>query len=194
MRKRGQIAACTHAALRRDYRMNAALQHLAQRLDDQRTHARVSLGHGVGAQQHHGARLKFTQRLAHADAMRSDQIELQVADLLRRNAHVAQLAHAGVDGIRDLVPRELLFDDRTRAFHRCARSWLKRDWPRLLANFAELFQREIVAVNVQWFHWLGSSRRACRGKSAQKAARPALLAARPRATLPRATAWRRRTV
>ena len=44
MRQGSEIAARSHAALRRDHRSDAAVQHFAERVDDDGAHAGVSFG------------------------------------------------------------------------------------------------------------------------------------------------------
>ena len=128
--------------------MHAALQHLAKCFHNQRSHTGVAFRHGVRAQQHHGAGLSFAQGLANSYAVRADQIHLQLAYLLRRDAYVTQLSHAGIDGIRNLIARELFFHDRPRAFHRRPRSWIERHCERGFANLTKLLELQVVAVNV----------------------------------------------
>ena len=57
MRQRRKVSAGTNASLRRDVRRGPAIQHLANPVDDNRAHARVTFGKRIGAQKHHGARL-----------------------------------------------------------------------------------------------------------------------------------------
>ena len=84
MRQRRQIAACAHAALRRHQRRDAAVQHLADRVDDNCADAGVSLGERIGAQQHHGAGFSDGKRFADADRMRAHQDSLAVRESVRR--------------------------------------------------------------------------------------------------------------
>ena len=65
-------------------------------------HAGVALGKGICPQQHHGASLGDGKRLAHSYRMRAHQVDLQFANLVSRDAHVAQFAYAGRDGVRHL--------------------------------------------------------------------------------------------
>ena len=45
------------------------------------------------------------ERFADADGVRAHQIDLQFANLIADDAHVAELAHAGGDGVGQLVAR-----------------------------------------------------------------------------------------
>ena len=49
--------------------MHAAVQHFAERVDDQRTHAAEALCERVGAQQQHGTRFGLAQRLTGTDSV-----------------------------------------------------------------------------------------------------------------------------
>ncbi len=122
MRQRSKIAACANASLRWHHRMHAFIQHGADQVDHFRPHAGKSLGQRVGAQQHHGARLFLAQRLAHAYRMRADQVHLELPVLRRLNVHVAQLAHAGIDGISNAVFAQQFFHNFARGDNFCARA------------------------------------------------------------------------
>ena len=89
-----EVSARAHAALRRNYRMHAAVQHLAQRVDDNPAHARAALRQRVRPQQNHGAAHVLAQRFAHAHRVRAQQVDLQLADVIVGNAHIAQLPDA----------------------------------------------------------------------------------------------------
>ena len=59
--------------------------------------------------------------------MRAHQIHLQLADLLGRNAHIAQLAHAGGDGIGNFIVGHHRFHRRSRLLHFFARIWRQQE-------------------------------------------------------------------
>ncbi len=149
MRQRSQIAARAHASLRRHNRSDAAVEHLAERVDDDGPHAGVALGERVGPQQHHGARFRDGQRLAHADRVRAHQVDLQFANLVAGDAHVAQFADAGGDGIGDLVAGDDLVDDGARPVDRLARVGSEKHGAALDRHFAHRFERQIVSVDVE---------------------------------------------
>ena len=112
----------------------------------------MALGKRIGPQQHHGARFRHWQRISNAHRMRSDQIHLQLPNLVTRNPHVAQFAHAGGDGIRHLVSLNDVLDHRPRRIHKCA--CVRREQHRAALNrdLAHRFERQIVSVNVKGFH------------------------------------------
>src|SRR5213595_528733 len=76
MRQWRKVTRCAHRTLRRNYRMHLGVQHLAKRLHHPRPHAAKALRQGVGAQQHHRTRLRFTQRHAEAAGVGTHQIHL----------------------------------------------------------------------------------------------------------------------
>ena len=140
MRQRSQIAAGAHAALRRNDRMHAAVQHLAKRVDDRRTHAGEALGERVGAQQHHGAGNVFGQRFAHAGRVRAQQVDLQLADIVWRDAQIGKFADAGVHRIGDAIVLQQVFDHGARTLHRDARLGLQQDRAPLVDHLANIVQ------------------------------------------------------
>ena len=105
MSQRRQVSARPHAALRRHKRRDLAVQHLAKRVDHDRANAGVSLGKGIGAQQHHGADFRRRERIADPNRMRTHQVHLQLANLVSRNANVAEFADARGDRVRNLIAR-----------------------------------------------------------------------------------------
>jgi hypothetical protein len=121
MRQGSQIATRAHTSLRRHERSDATVQHLAQCVDDNSAHARVSLGQRISAQQHHGAGFRDGERFAHARGVRADQVDLQLANLVANNANVAELAHTGRDRIGQLVAGNDLVDHGPRPVDSLAR-------------------------------------------------------------------------
>ena len=151
MRQRRQISTRAHAALRRNHRMHAAIEHVAQRVDDDIAHAGKSFGQRVGAQQDHGADDRLGQRLAHSHSVGAHQIELQLADIARRDADVAELAHAGVHRVRHLVAVEQVFDHGASAIDRLPRFRSEQHGPILVHDLAHIREGQTVAVNVKGF-------------------------------------------
>ena len=154
MRQRSQIAARAHAALRRHHRSDAAVEHFAERVDDDGPHARVPLGERIRPQQHHGAGFRDGERFAHADRMRAHQVDLQFANLLAGDAHVAQFADAGGDGVGDLVAGDDLIDDRACLVDRFPRVRREQDGAAFGRDFADRFERQIVSVDVECVQWV----------------------------------------
>ena len=149
MRQRRQVTACAYAALRRNHRMHAAVEHGAQRVDDHVADAGESLGQGVGAQQHHGACDRLRQGIAYSHSVGAHQVELQPADIARRDAHIAELAHSGVHGVRNLVALKQIFNDGASAIDRLPRFGGEQHGPVLINDLAHIREGETVAVNVK---------------------------------------------
>src|SRR5580693_1350916 len=151
MGQRRQITACTHAALRRDKWRDAPVQHLAKCVDDDSPHARESLGKGIGAQQHHGSDLGCGQRLAHSHGVRAHQIDLHFANLLARNAHVAEFAYTGRNRVRNFVAGDQRVDNGASTVYSRSSIRVEQHWPMLDSDFPHRFQSKIVAVDVKCF-------------------------------------------
>jgi hypothetical protein len=71
----------------------------------------VSLGKGIGSQQNQGTRLGKGERLANADRMGAQQVDLELTNLLAGNVHIAELTDSGGDRIGDFVPGNQSVDD-----------------------------------------------------------------------------------
>src|ERR1700686_1215637 len=149
MCQRSQISTRAHTALRRHERSDAAVEHLAKRVDDDRAHAGMALGERICPQQHHGARLCNRQWFAHAYCMRADQVDLQFTNLVAGNAHIAQFTHAGRDGISDLVARDNVIDHGARLIDCLPRVGRKQCGTALSRHLAYCLEREIISVDVE---------------------------------------------
>src|SRR5215469_6853748 len=84
--------------------------------------------------------------------MRAHQVDLKFAYLMARDAHLAELAHARGDGVRNLIAGHQFFDHGASAIHRLA--CIGRQKHRLMVdgNLAHGFEGEIVSVNVESLH------------------------------------------
>ena len=120
--------------------MHAAVEHLAKDIDDRAAHAGETLGQGISPQQHHGARDVLGERLSYSDRVRAQQIQLQLAILFGSDAHVAQLADAGSDGIGELVVLDERIDDGTRPVHQLAGIRLEEHWPVLINHVTHIIE------------------------------------------------------
>jgi hypothetical protein len=72
--------------------------------------------------------------------VRTQQVHLQLAALLRRDADVAQFADASCNGVRNLVVVEDVVDDGASAFDGDACIGRKQHSPLLVNNFVEVFE------------------------------------------------------
>ena len=151
VRQRRKIAARSHASLRWNHRSHAAIEHLAEGVDDDGAHAGVAFRQRVGAQQHHGARVGERKRFADADGVRAHQVDLQLADLIADDVHIAQLAHARRDRVGNFVVGHERVDDGAGAVDGLARVGIEQYGPFFGGDFTHRLESQIVSVNVQSF-------------------------------------------
>ncbi len=114
MRERSEIAARAHAALRRHKRSHTAIQHFAKRIDDDRAYAGITFRQRIGAQKHHGPGFRHGKWIADSDRVGAHQVDLQFANLIADNAHIAELSHASRDGVGQFVAGDDFVDDGSR--------------------------------------------------------------------------------
>ena len=88
--------------------------------------SRVTLGERIRPQQHHGARFCDGERFAYSDRMRAHQVDLQFANLIAGDAHVAQFAHASRDRVSEFVAGNNFVDDGARLIDGLSRVWRKQ--------------------------------------------------------------------
>src|ERR1700722_1379410 len=81
--------------------------------------------------------------------MRTQKIYLQFANLLTGNAHVAELAHAGRDRVRQSIAGDDIVDDGSRLVHSFARIGRQQHRPTLDRYLAHRFQSEVVTADVK---------------------------------------------
>src|SRR3982074_132083 len=84
--------------------------------------------------------------------MRTDQIDLQLTNLIALNFDVAKFADSCGDGVRDFVLRHQRIDDRTSAQHGLASVGGQENRALLEGDFPNFLECEVVSVNVQSFH------------------------------------------
>ena len=108
-----------------------------------------SFSQRVGAQQHHGAGFGNGERFADADGVGADEIDLQFADLVAGDAHVAELANAGGDGIGELVVCDDVVDHGAGAIDGLARIGREQHGAAVVGDFADRFEGEVVTVDVE---------------------------------------------
>src|SRR2546422_9189873 len=137
-----------------------SVEHGAESLDHDWSDAAESLSQGVGPQQNHRARLWFAEGLADAACVRAHEVHLELAHLLRRDAHGGELPEARVDAVSRLAGGQKLLDHRAGVLH--ARASLRRQRSRLPAqrHAIELLKGQSVACDGnghQTLRWLASS-------------------------------------
>src|SRR5579862_954693 len=150
MRQWCEIAARSYAALRRHHWRHSAIEHLADGVDREGAHARVAFRQRVGAEEHHGPCVRNRQWLADSDGVRSHEIDLQFANLVANDVHVAKLSYACCDGIRNLVAGDEFVDNRAGTIDGFARVGSEKHGLADIAarHFAHSFQRQVVSVDV----------------------------------------------
>jgi hypothetical protein len=100
--------------------MHAAIQTFEQLLHDYRAHAGMAERENVRAQHHDRPRINFTQRLTHAGGMTSDEVDLKLADAVRRYQHFGEGTEAGIDALNDAPVAYDAFDDCARCLDAAA--------------------------------------------------------------------------
>src|ERR1700691_3948337 len=83
--------------------------------------------------------------------MRTNEVDLQLADLISDDMHVAKLADASCDGVRNFILSDERVNHRAGAVNGLARVGIEQNGPPNVGvrYFAHGFEREIVSVDVQ---------------------------------------------
>src|ERR1700675_4292575 len=81
--------------------------------------------------------------------MRADQVDLQFTNLVARNAHVAQFAYSGGNGIGDFVARDNVIDAGGRPVDCLPRVGRKQRRTALSRHLTNCLEREIISVDVE---------------------------------------------
>src|SRR5258708_7019265 len=84
--------------------------------------------------------------------MRAQQVHLQFANLIRSDAHIAQLANAGGDGICQAVFTHQFLDDLAGLRNFLPRIGRQQHWTTLMDDIAKLAKRELVSIDMQRSH------------------------------------------
>ena len=96
-------------------RVDAVVEHLDQRLDDDRPHAREAQCQRVGTRQQHGTHRRLIELRSYARGMAAHQIELKLLDLIGRDDPVLEATKAGGDAVGDAPLGHQLLHRRPRA-------------------------------------------------------------------------------
>ena len=104
----GQVAAGAHGPLLAHDRIHAAVQHLDHEFDELAADPRVAPAVRVEAGQHGRPRVLLGHRVAHACGVGVDQVPLVLADLLRVEDDLGQLADPRVHAVHDLLGGDLV--------------------------------------------------------------------------------------
>ncbi len=161
VRQRRQVAAGADRALLRDDRQEVGVQEVQERLDDPRPHTRVAARQDMGSQQHQGARRLGRERRSDAGAVAADQIQLQRLELIMRDAHVLEVAEAGVDSVDLLAAREDPLHQGVRPLHPPPRIRGEADVGPAAGDRRDLLKPQSLAVQDDAGHGRGPRPGAC---------------------------------
>src|SRR5690242_20613291 len=81
--------------------------------------------------------------------MRTNQVDLKFANLVPRDAYVAQLAHAGSDGVRRAIFRDQPIDYGACPLDSFTRVGSEQNGAASHRHFPHLFECEVVAADVK---------------------------------------------
>jgi hypothetical protein len=129
--------------------MHSGIQQRHQQLDQRRTAAAEALGQDIGAEQQHGPRFSFAQRLAHPTGVAMHQIGLQLGQVFIRNSHVGEFAEAGVDSINRLSSRQNLLNQCSALGHAGQGGWRNGHRTAGEGNSFNLGQRQRLSIQNQ---------------------------------------------
>ena len=99
-----EVPRCADAAFFRDLGQNVVVQHVEQQLEGRPSQSGTPGGHHVGPKQHQRAHQSILERRAHADRMTPDQIDLQLGQVVVRDADLRKVPETRVDAV-DGPPR-----------------------------------------------------------------------------------------
>jgi len=144
MRQRREVSAGAERPLRRDQRMDASADHLNEGVDDDRTHARIAAGQGIGTQDHHGTYGRFGQRGADPRRVGADDVLLQLRSLERGDRYRAELVHAGRDAVHGPLVSDDVVDDGVGCFNAPARRGRQHDGGTVRHRFDRLGRQHLT--------------------------------------------------
>src|SRR6266446_7787270 len=106
--------------------MKLAVQHLDQQLRKSRPHPARAAYEDIRPQHHHRADGIGRKRITNAGRMTADEVELQLASMVRWDAHVGEFPKSGIDAVDRLAPRYGRFDCPPRLLYGCERLGIER--------------------------------------------------------------------
>ncbi len=145
--ERGEVAARADRALRRDDRVDAAVQQLDEELEGLEPDAGEALGQHVRAEEDEGARLLRPERGPDAGGVRAEEVQLELAQAVEGNVHVGEVAEAGRDAVDDRPARDGVVHDASRGPHRVPRGGGEDDGPAPAGDRLEAVEIEAPAVD-----------------------------------------------
>ncbi len=132
--------------------MHAAVQHLAERIDNDAAHSRTAFRQRVRSQQDHCPADRLAEGFADPDGMRTHQVQLQGSVLGGRNPHIAQFADAGRNRIGETVGCNHVLNYGTRPVHggTCVR--IEQNRTIFEDHLTQVIQRQGIPCDMQSFH------------------------------------------
>src|SRR6266851_5685000 len=128
--------------------MDAVFQHRAQNFDNRRAHPAQPFRQRIRPQQHNRAGFRFRQRRADSAGVAANQVDLERSNLVGRDSNFGQIAETRVYAVSRGLGGHNPFDHRPRGGHPRARFGGERRLGAAQRHFIELFEREIVAGEV----------------------------------------------
>src|SRR5215470_2694563 len=122
-----KIARCSDGTLRGNDGMNGGVEHGAESFDSAGADAAETFGERVGAKEHDRASFGDGEWLANSASVGADEIDLQLADLFRRDADAGEFAKPSVDAVSGLSRGDQFVHDGARGLHSLGGDWRKRN-------------------------------------------------------------------
>ena len=131
--------------------MKLAVQHLDQQLRKNRPHSARVAYEDIRPQQHHRPDGIGRKRFTNPGRMTADEVELQLASLVRRDAHVGEFPKAGVDAVDRLAARYGRFDRPARLLYGCERLGIERHGSTVACHGHDIRDSEGMAIQRDGF-------------------------------------------
>src|SRR5215471_17373967 len=91
--------------------MHAAIEHLAEQVDDLATDSAEAEREHVRPQQHHCAHLRFAKWLANSAGMTADKVQLELPEFVLWDSNIGEFTEPGVNSVHHGTALNNLFDD-----------------------------------------------------------------------------------
>ena len=91
------------------------------------------------------------QRLTHSHGVGAQQIHLQLANIAGRDAHIAELANAGVDGVCDPILFQQAFYYGAGLFDGLAGTGFEQNRTVFIHHVAHVGEGQVVSVDMECF-------------------------------------------
>ncbi len=136
MRKRRQVARCSHRAFRRDKRIHFCIHQCDQRIDHAQTNTGKTARQTVDFQHHNQANHGVIERLADARRMGKHQRALQILQVFRGDTGLGQQAKPRINAIRRAAFSDNIIDAGDAGVNSINRGSIQAQFDRLLPDVA----------------------------------------------------------